>query len=338
MATYQGIDVSTFQGNIDWTRVKNASVDFAILRASYGWENRDRQVDARFHENAQGAAEAGIPFGAYHYSYASTVEEAHREADFFLDVIKGYRLGYPVAYDIENRSQQALGTEGATAVAKVWCDDMKKAGYYPLVYSNLSFVRNFLTEEFRAGTELWIAQYNDRPTYGAPFGIWQYTSGGSVDGISGRVDRDLSYKDYSAIIRDGGYNGFDKPVPGPGDADKTVVVRAGDTLSGIAARYGFFWKELYSHDGNRAVIGDDPNRIRPGMILRLPPSAGVAPALRVGARVRYAGRLYGDSYGGSPGQSVDAVFTVVRIINGRKTGVLLNQIGWAPADELTVIG
>ena len=340
MATYQGIDVSTFQGSIDWPRVKTAPVDFAILRASYGWEDRERQVDARFNEKARGAAAAGIPFGAYHYSYASTVEEAHEEAAFFLDVIQGYQLAYPVAYDMENRSQQTLGREEVTAIAKAWCDDMREAGYYPMVYSNLHFVRNFLTEEFRAETELWIAQYNEEPTYGAPFGIWQYTSGGSVDGISGRVDRNLSYKDYPAIIREGGFNGFDKPEPEPGPepSETTVTVQAGDTLSGIAARYGLSWEELYAYDGNRGVIGDNPNRILPGMVLHVPLSGGSSPTLRIGARVRYAGRLYGDRYGGSPGLSVDAIFTVTRIINGRKAGVLLDQVGWAPANELTVIG
>ncbi len=111
MATYQGIDVSTFQGNIDWTRVKNASVDFAILRASYGWENRDRQVDARFHENAQGLRKRASPLARI-ILMPPPWRRRTGEADFFLDVIKGYRLGYPVAYDIETASQQALGTEG----------------------------------------------------------------------------------------------------------------------------------------------------------------------------------------------------------------------------------
>ncbi|HIW73106.1 MAG TPA: LysM peptidoglycan-binding domain-containing protein [Firmicutes bacterium] len=342
MATYQGIDVSTFQGTIDWERVKAASVDFAIIRASYGWEDRERQVDVRFHQNAKGAEAAGIPFGAYHYSYAATVEDAHKEADFFLEVIRGYRLAYPVAYDLENRAQTALGQDAVTAIAQAWCDDLRAAGYYPIVYSNLSFIRNYLTEEFRQKNELWIAQYNSTPTYGSPFGIWQYTSGGTVDGITGRVDRDLSYKDYAAIIREGGFNGFEKPVPpdpapDPEPGDVAVTVKAGDTLSGIAARYGLSWQELYEYNGNQAVIGDDPNLIRPGMMLHVP-SAGGAPLLRVGARVHYQGRLYGDSYGGSPGQTVDADYTVTRIINGRKAGVLLDQAGWAPADRLTVLG
>ncbi|HJD24219.1 MAG TPA: LysM peptidoglycan-binding domain-containing protein [Firmicutes bacterium] len=342
MATYPGIDVSTFQGEIDWPKVKAASIHFAMIRASYGWEDRERQVDVRFHQNAEGAAAAGIPFGAYHYSYATTVEEAHEEAAFFLDVIRGYRLAYPVAYDIEDRAQKSLTKEAVTAIARAWCEDMRAAGYYPMVYSNLSFIRNYLTEEFRKEEELWIAQYNDAPTYGSPFGIWQYTSGGAVDGIAGRVDRDLSYKDYASLIMQGGYNGFEKPRPEPDPDPKpeegTVTVKAGDTLSGIAARYGLTWQELYAYDGNRAVIGADPNFLLPGMVLHVPSAGGVKPVLRVGARVHYSGRLYGDSYGGSPGQTVDGDYTVTRIINGRKAGVLLGQAGWAPADQLTVLG
>lgn len=345
MATYQGIDVSTFQGEIDWQRVKAAKIDFAIIRASYGWEDREHQVDVRFHQNAKGATAAGVPFGAYHYSYATSVEEAHEEAAFFLDVIRGYQLAYPVAYDLEERAQQALGRDAVTAIAKAWCDDMKAAGYYPMVYSNLSFMRNFLTEKFRRENELWIAQYNDTPTYGSPFGIWQYTSGGAVDGISGRVDCDLSYKDYAAIIKEGGFNGFEKPAPPPEPdpeptpkpEETTVTVKAGDTLSGIAAKHGMSWQELYAYNGNKEVIGDDPNLIRPGMVLHLPSAGGSKPVLRVGSKVRYSGRLYGDSYGGNPGKTVDGTYTVTRIINGRKAGVLLDQVGWAPADRLSVL-
>ena len=169
MATYQGIDVSTFQGEIDWPRVKAAPIDFAILRASYGWKDPEHQVDARFHQNAKGASAAGVPFGAYHYSYAANVEEAREEAAFFLKVIQGYSLAYPVAYDLEEQAQKALGRDAVTAIAQAWCDEMRSAGYYPMIYSNLSFIRNYLTEEFRKENELWIAQYNDVPTYGNPF-------------------------------------------------------------------------------------------------------------------------------------------------------------------------
>lgn len=343
MATYQGIDVSTFQGEIDWPRVKAAPIDFAILRASYGWKDPEHQVDARFHQNAKGASAAGVPFGAYHYSYAANVEEAREEAAFFLKVIQGYSLAYPVAYDLEEQAQKALGRDAVTAIAQAWCDEMRSAGYYPMIYSNLSFIRNYLTEEFRKENELWIAQYNDVPTYGNPFGIWQYTSGGTVDGIPTRVDCNLSYKDYAAIIREGGYNGFEKPapdpvpVPDPEPAETTVTVRSGDTLSGIAARYGLSWQELYAYNGNKAVVGDDPNFLLPGMVLHVPSAGGEKPVLRVGASVHYSGRLYGDSYGGSPGLTVDGTFTVTRIINGRKAGVLLNETGWAPAGELRVL-
>ena len=85
------------------------------------------------------------------------------------------------------------------------------------------------------------------------------------------------------------------------------------------------------------LFGDDPNLIRPGMVLHLPSAGGSKPVLRVGSKVRYSGRLYGDSYGGNPGKTVDGTYTVTRITNGRKAGVLLDQVGWAPADRLSVL-
>ena len=101
----KGIDVSTWQGNIDWNKVKADGIEFAMLRSSFGKENPDKQTDNKFWQNYRNAKAAGVPIGAYHYSYATTVEDAKKEADFFLSIVKGCQFEYPIAFDIEDDSQ-----------------------------------------------------------------------------------------------------------------------------------------------------------------------------------------------------------------------------------------
>lgn len=213
MTKANGIDVSYAQSTVDWQAVKADGVEFAMLRAGFGWENKAQQTDAQFYANVKGAKAAGVPIGCYHYSYATTVEEAQKEAAFLLDIIKGYAFEYPVVFDIEDKCQRDLDKKLLTDIAIAFCKAMEKAGYYTAVYSNLDWIHNRLDMSRLARYDLWLAQYNENPTYTGKFGIWQCASDGKVTGINGNVDRDIAYKDYPAIIKAAGLNGYTKSTP-----------------------------------------------------------------------------------------------------------------------------
>lgn len=204
----KGIDVSYAQGAVDWRKVKAAGIDFAFLRASRGAlsDTRPCAVDATFEYNVTEAAKADIKIGVYHYLYASTVEEAREEAKFFLQTIKPYRITYPVVLDIEEQYQANLGKNQVTAMAKAFLEEIKNAGYYPMIYANKAWLTDYLDMSQLAEYDVWLAQWNSVPTYKGDFGVWQYSSKGIVSGIDGYVDLNISYKDYYRIIREGGYN------------------------------------------------------------------------------------------------------------------------------------
>ncbi len=202
----KGIDVSKYQGNIDWEKVKNAGIEFAVIRAGYG--KFDFQKDEKFEQNYSGAKNAGIPVGAYHYSYAKTVEDARLEAEVFLNWIRGKQFEYPVALDIEEKAQSDKGRQFVSDVIRAFCETVENAGYYVCVYSNKYWYDNFIDDDCKKKYDAWVAQWADSNTYAGNYGMWQYSSQGSVDGISGRTDLDEAYKDYPEIMRSKGLNGF----------------------------------------------------------------------------------------------------------------------------------
>ncbi|MFQ9872026.1 MAG: glycoside hydrolase family 25 protein [Oscillospiraceae bacterium] len=216
----KGIDVSTWQGSIDWQKVKASGIEFAMIRSSYGKEDKSRQTDKQFHENMKGAKAAGILCGAYHYSYATSVAEAKQEAAFFLDIIKDYSFEFPVAFDIEDKCQRDLGRQLITDMIVAFCDTVERAGYFVSLYTNLDWLNNRIDLDRVQRFDIWLAQWADKPTFTGSYGMWQYTSNGSVPGISGRVDMDIAYKDYAALIKQGGSNKAhtEQPTPAPSPA------------------------------------------------------------------------------------------------------------------------
>ena len=189
------IDVSHHQGAIDWEQVKNAGIAGVIIRCGYGMDQAS-QDDREWKRNADACARLGIPFGAYLYSYADSIEKAASEAQHALRLLAGYRLSYPVYYDIEK-----AGTEnGAAERARVFCEKIRSAGYLPGVYANKNWWDHYLTDltEYTR----WVARYTD--TLGMEdVDLWQYTSGGTVPGIAGRVDLNRCYRDFPAEIGPG---------------------------------------------------------------------------------------------------------------------------------------
>lgn len=203
---FRGIDVSKWQGNIDWSRVKASGVDFAILRVGYG--SVSSQKDPTFEDNYQNAKAAGVPVGAYHYSYAKDIAGAKREAQTFLEWIKGKQFEYPVVFDIEESATYNLGRNTVSEIIKTFCSIVEAAGYYVSVYTNKNWLDHVVSDEVKSKYDTWLAQWTSTPSYAGPYGMWQYTSSGTVDGISGRVDMDIAYKNYPEIIKRNQLNGW----------------------------------------------------------------------------------------------------------------------------------
>lgn len=205
----KGIDVSQWQGNIDWQKVKGAGVQFAMLRAGYGRNN----LDTKFHTNAQRAIAAGIPIGLYWFSYALNVEMARREAQYAVEVARKYKITWPIAYDLEYdtvsyavKNGVAITKSLATQMAIAFCEEIKRLGYIPMVYTNLDYLNRYF-DRSKLPYDLWYAQYASTASV-ADKEIWQYSSKGSVPGIAGNVDMNHGYKDY-------GNGGDSKPDPAP---------------------------------------------------------------------------------------------------------------------------
>ena len=203
-----GIDVSRYQGAIDFERVKAAGVDFVLLRSSIG-DGSDTTTgeDIRFAVNVREAKKAGLMVGAYHYLRGGNVDEARTEARFFIKTISPYDLDFPAVLDFEEPWQQEyLTTAERTAMALVFMEEVEKAGYYPMLYTNTNWAENYLDMHKLGKYELWLAEWHPKPTYNGDFGIWQYTAYGGVSGIEGDVDLDVCTKNYRKIITDGGFN------------------------------------------------------------------------------------------------------------------------------------
>ena len=214
---HKGIDVSKWQGTIDWERVKAAGIEFAMLRAGFGRGN----VDECFERNAQECTRLGIPFGVYWFSYAYTEEMARNEARYCLDAIAPYELGYPVAWDFEYDSVDfalergvAVTKELASAMARAFLDEIRAAGYCASLYANPAYLTAYFDADIPNEYDIWLAKWpytipDPEPKPSQAGGMWQYTSSGSVDGIYGRVDMNYAYYEYPSI---GGGEGDAKPV------------------------------------------------------------------------------------------------------------------------------
>lgn len=194
----KGIDVSKYQGQIDWAKVAASGVKFAFIRIG----TIKGGMDPYFLYNIQNAQANGIKVGVYIYSYATNVEMAQLEATLVITWLNEFGLQLPVAYDVEDKCHTAMSTGDLFNMINTFCMLIDAAGYYPMVYTYKSFYHGKL------GTspwDKWMAQYNDSLNTSETVAFWQYSSSGSVPGISGRVDMDYQYKDYSNLIINEGF-------------------------------------------------------------------------------------------------------------------------------------
>ena len=206
-AIFEGVDVSVYQGNIDWNKAKADGIEFAIMRAGYG--KYVSQKDKYFDQNMQNAKAAGLPCGVYWFSYALTPEDAIKEADACYEVIKNYKLEYPVSFDMETESQMKLPKETVAQIIEAFCGRMESYGYYTTLYTYASFLNYKVEDRIFDKYDIWVAHYNtSKPAFNRNYGLWQYSCTGSVWGITGNVDRDYVYLDYERIIKNAHLNGF----------------------------------------------------------------------------------------------------------------------------------
>lgn len=206
---YKGIDVSSYQGLIDWNWVKEQGVEFVILRAGYVRASDETMcIDPYFEVNYQKCKDLGIPVGCYWFTRARSTTQAEAEADYFLNIIQGKQFEYPVCFDIESESLTDLSSDVLTDITISFCNRMEQNNYYVSIYTNPSWIDYRLVKQNLTNYDKWLAHWTTTPKYGNEFGgLWQYGVGACL-GIEGDCDVNYSYRDYPSIIKSEGLNGF----------------------------------------------------------------------------------------------------------------------------------
>ena len=188
-ATAIGIDVSEWQADIDFKQVKKAGYSYVIIRTGYGWEYED----SHFKTNIQEAKSVGLDVGVYHYSHATTIQEAIKEAQHVMQIISHYDLDLPIFYDIETDRQNHLSRDELTQIALTFLRTLENNGYNPGIYAAQSWYEDRLDMRLLEVYPIWIASYTDYLTYEGKYDYWQYTSEGKISGISGYFDINAQY-------------------------------------------------------------------------------------------------------------------------------------------------
>lgn len=267
----QGIDVSKWNGDIDWSKVKKAGVEFVLISCGTSQSSIDS-----FEKNYKGAKNNGIMVGVYRYSYAKTEESAVKEAQSLLNNIKGKQLEFPIVIDIEDSSLTKLSRQEKTDIVKAFCEEIENAGYYAMYYCNLNWLNSHLYKDQLSKYDLWLAQWNvTEPS--VECGIWQMYDNGKIDGISGNVDMNMSFKDYPSIMIEKGINGYSKndeikkEIPkqeqNPSNDISYInyIVIKGDTLSKIASKYNTTVSDLVQINNI-----NNPNIIYENQFIKVP--------------------------------------------------------------------
>nr|MCR4594973.1 hypothetical protein [Clostridiales bacterium] len=223
---YAGIDVSRYNGDIDFNKAKADKIDFVMIRCGTAYQHQYNK-DIKFEENYANARKAGLMVGAYFYSYAVNTAQAKQEAYWCLEMIKGKSFEYPIAYDVEDKTMMDLSVAQLSAIIETFCDILEANGYKVCVYSSLSWYRERISESTREKYDVWLAQWNKKATATYDYTIWQYTSDGNVNGLPGRVDMNWGYTDYERTVSEGGYNGYAKNSKAP----KTTLAVSADGIS-----------------------------------------------------------------------------------------------------------
>lgn len=259
----KGIDISSLNGDVNLRNLKESGYDFAMIRCGFGSDS-SYQDDKQFEANVQKCESLGIPWGAYLYSYALNTSDAVSEAKHVIRLLKGKKPILPIAFDMEDadgykKNNGMPSNSTLVSICKTFLSEIKKAGYYPMLYASLSWLNNQLNDSSLLNSyDVWVAQWNSECNYLKPYGMWQYggetnfIESNSIAGI-GVVDKNYCYKDYPSIIKSGGYNNWSKSVKknlsievlafqvlngewGNNDARKKAITEAGYDYSKVQAR------------------------------------------------------------------------------------------------------
>jgi len=204
-----GVDISKWQSGFDFNKALQEGVEFIILRGAYAM-SKDKCFD-NFYKQCKSL---NIPVGVYHYTMAETVDEARDEANFMLNILKGKQFEYPIWLDVEDKVQKTLGKDLLTQIITTYLDILEGAGYYVGIYSTYLYLRDYAHIDMLDKYDKWIAQWSIKNTCKKPYGMWQF--GGETNKIrTNKVagvtcDQNYAYKDYPAIIKNAGLNGFTK--------------------------------------------------------------------------------------------------------------------------------
>lgn len=226
-----GIDVSRWNGSIDWQKVKDYGIDFAMVRLGHG--RKELFIDPKADYNIRNCMRFGIPVGVYVYSYSVTPSETAELMRQLVEIIikNGYKLDMPIAYDIEyvdchtNCDKTTNSNKIKTAMQVV-----ESYGYYGIIYASIDFLRTYTDLTKLQSYDKWVAAYRGVDDIGIPHGMWQYSNKGAIPGINGDVDKDCAYIDYPAIIKRAGLNRLPETklykitVDGVSDGDKNTLV------------------------------------------------------------------------------------------------------------------
>lgn len=190
----KGMDVSFWQGLIDWDKVKaSGQIEFAFIRVAHGGG-----MDTYYSRNLSEANRVGIPVGVYFYSEAKTLNQARKDAQTTINAIKNYKITYPVVIDIEDNSQLSLTNTRRTNIVQTFADTVKAAGYQPMIYCNTYWAKHYINMSGLQGVDAWIAEWAPNWTTSVARDIWQVTDQGEVNGIKGKVDLDFAFKQYGS--------------------------------------------------------------------------------------------------------------------------------------------
>lgn len=245
----KGIDVSTYQGEIDFEKVKDSGIDYVIIRAGVS-----TRTDDRFEENYQKAKDVGLYVGLYWYCYGETISEIEAEADACINALGGKQFEFPIYMDLEEQSQFDLGKEFCSNAVKTFCNKLEENGYFAGLYTSTSFLNSVIDEYVRKRYTLWVADWRGYCGYNGKYGMWQYGAG-YVPGINGKtdltvldlgydtdypgnvekdgVDFDYAYEDFPMEIVLGGYNNYSKPQPAETIDDTCKDISNAFNITGI---------------------------------------------------------------------------------------------------------
>lgn len=264
----RGIDVSAWQGTIDWAKVKG-QIDFAIIKLGNIGDNTKFWDDDRFERNYNECVRLGIPVGVYVYSYTNKLENIEACANETVKYLAGRKLQLPVYIDMEDAEIAVEGKENLTKMIFKFNEIIEKAGYWAGVYANRNWFDSYLNkEEVKKRFTTWIAHFGiSEDNYKGQYDMMQYTSKGAINGINGDVDMNNMYRDLISDVAGAKVSEEEKQVEQPKvevNTGVTYTVKSGDTLSGIASKYGTTYQELA-----RINNISNPNLIYPGQVLKI---------------------------------------------------------------------